>query len=159
VPKRGPGQPPYEPTPADRATVQNLAALGATHKEIAMCAGRYGVSEPTLRKHFRRELNNSLTEVKALAMSQVVAAMKRREPGAVCFFLKCRNGWRERQDIKQQIEHSGPGGDVLHVQVTRVNDKDESQPRRPASVVDADAGELKEACEKMHLREGWSSGR
>ena len=66
MPKRGPGQPPYEPTPADRATVQNLAALGATHKEIAMCVGRYGVSEPTLRKHFRRELNNSLTEVKAL---------------------------------------------------------------------------------------------
>jgi hypothetical protein len=46
VPKRGSGQPPYGPTPADRATVQNLAALGATHNEIAMCIGRRGVSNP-----------------------------------------------------------------------------------------------------------------
>jgi len=126
VPKRGPGQPPYEPTPADRATVQNLAALGATHKEIAMCIGRTGISEPTLRKHFRRELNNSLTEVKALAMSQVVAAMKRGEPWAVCFFLKCRGGWRERQDIRQEIEHSGAGGEALKIEVTHVGGKEES---------------------------------
>jgi len=126
VPKRGPGQPPYEPTPADRATVQNLAALGATHKEIAMCIGRTGISEPTLRKHFRREFNNSLTEVKALAMSQVVAAMKRGEPWAVCFFLKCRGGWRERQDIRQEIEHSGAGGDARKIEVTHVGRKDES---------------------------------
>jgi hypothetical protein len=68
VPKSSRGQPPSELTPAERATVQNLAALGATHKEIAMCIGRYGVSEPTLRKHFRRELNNSLTEVKAYGL-------------------------------------------------------------------------------------------
>jgi hypothetical protein len=118
VSKRGPGQPPYEPTPADRATVQNLAALGATHKEIAMCIGRYGVSEPTLRKHFRRELNNSLTEVKALAMSQVVAAMKRGEAWAVCFFLKCRGGWRETQ----ALQHSGPDGAGLQMIVRSVLD-------------------------------------
>ena len=118
MPKRGPGQPPYEPTPADRATVQNLAALGATHREIAMCIGRHGVSEPTLRKHFRRELNNSLTEVKALAISQVVAAMKRGEAWAVCFFLKCRGGWRERQEI----EHSGPNGGGVQMIVRSVLD-------------------------------------
>jgi hypothetical protein len=122
VPKRGAGQPSYEPTPADRATVQNLAALGATHKEIAMCIGRTGISEPTLRKHFRRELNNSLTEVKALAMSQVVAAMKRGEAWAVCFFLKCRGGWRE----KQEIEHSGPNGGGLQMVIRSVlNEKQE----------------------------------
>ena len=96
MPKKGRGQPKYEPTPADRATVQNLAALGAPHKEIARCIGRRGISEPTLRKHFRRELDNSLAEVKALAMSQVVAAIKRGEAWAVCFFLKCRAGWKER---------------------------------------------------------------
>jgi hypothetical protein len=138
VPKKGPGQPPYEPTPADRATVQNLAALGATHKEIAMCIGRYGVSEPTLRKHFRRELNNSLTEVKALAMSQVVAAMKRGEAWAICFFLKCRGGWKE----KQEIEHSSPGGNVMEFKLTHVNCKDESQRPVPSPQGGTDAGDL-----------------
>jgi hypothetical protein len=107
-----------------------------------MCIGRYGVSEPTLRKHFRRELNNSLTEVKALAMSQVVAAMKRGEPWAVCFFLKCRGGWRERQDIKQQVEHSGPGGEVLKIELSRVEVRKGSKPPVPGFSEGADAGNL-----------------
>jgi len=64
--------------------------------------------------------------VKALAMSQVVAAMNRGEPWAVCFFLKCRGGWRERQDIRQEIEHSGAGGDALEIEVTHVGRKEES---------------------------------
>jgi hypothetical protein len=42
--------------------------------------------EKTLRKHFRRELDTSLMEVKALAMSKVVAAIKSGEAWAVCFF-------------------------------------------------------------------------
>jgi hypothetical protein len=89
------GQPAYVPNQADRATVQNLAALGATHAEICICLGTKGISEKTMRKHFKRELLTSLGEVKALAMSQVIAAMKRGEGWAVCFFLKCRGGWSE----------------------------------------------------------------
>lgn len=107
MPKRT--KPPYAPTPADRATVQNLAALGATHADIARCIGTDGISEKTLRKHFRRELQNSLSEVKAPAMSQVVAGMKRGEAWAVCFFLKCRGGWKETQ----ALQHSGADGGPL----------------------------------------------
>jgi hypothetical protein len=59
--------------------------------------------------------------------------MKRGEAWAVCFFLKCRGGWRERQDIKQEIEHSGPGGNLLKIEVTRVNPKKESKPPDPGS--------------------------
>ena len=97
------GKPKYEPTAADRATVQNLAALGATHADIAKCIGTNGIDEKTLRKHFRRELDASLMEVKALAMSKVVAAIKRGEAWAVCFFLKCRpaGGRRRRLLIKR----------------------------------------------------------
>jgi len=87
-----------------------------------MCIGQSGISEPTLRKHFRRELDKSLTEVKALAMSQVVAAMKRGEAWAVCFFLKCRAGWKE----KQGLEHSGPDNEPLHIKVTGIQPTDEN---------------------------------
>jgi len=45
-----------------------------------MCIGTDGISEKTLRKHFRRELQNSLSEVKALAMSQVVAIVYQKTP-------------------------------------------------------------------------------
>jgi hypothetical protein len=88
-------RPVYAPTPADRATVKNLAALGVPHAEIAKCVGGYGISEPTLRKHFRRELDISLNEVKALAMSGLVRGLQRGDAWAVCFLLKCKAGWRE----------------------------------------------------------------
>jgi hypothetical protein len=89
------GRPVYEPTAADRATVKNLAAVGVPHAEIAECIGTRGISEPTLRKHFRRELDVSLNEVKALAMSGLVQGLKKGEAWAVCFTLKARAGWHE----------------------------------------------------------------
>ena len=48
-------------------------------------------------------------------------------PAATFFWLKCRGGWKERQEIKQEIEHSGPSGNVLEFKVTHVNCKDDSQ--------------------------------
>ena len=96
----------YEPTPADRATVKNLAAVGVSHAEIAKCVGSYGISEPTLRKHFRRELDISLNEVKALAMSGLVQGLKKGESWAVTFTLKTRAGWRETSN--HEISVPGP---------------------------------------------------
>jgi hypothetical protein len=90
-------KPEYEPSIADRATVQNLAAMGATHKVIAKCIGTRGISEPTLRKHFRRELDVSATEVNAMAMASIVKGLRAGEAWATCFYLKCRAGWRETQ--------------------------------------------------------------
>jgi hypothetical protein len=95
VSKKETGRPTYEATPADRATVKNLAAVGVPHAEIAKCIGTYGISEPTLRKHFRRELDVSMNEVLALAMSGLVIGLKRGDGWAVCFTLKARAGWQE----------------------------------------------------------------
>jgi hypothetical protein len=95
VSKKETGRPAYEATPADRATVKNLAAVGVPHAEIAKCIGTHGISEPTLRKHFRRELDVSINEVLALAMSGLVMGLKKGEAWAVCFALKCRAGWQE----------------------------------------------------------------
>ena len=102
----GAGQPPYEPTQADRATVQNLTAFGATHAEIAQCIGTNGVSEKTLRKHFRRELTVSTFEVKALAMSKLVRAINDGEAWAICFYLKTKGGFRETSDHRF-VNHEG----------------------------------------------------
>lgn len=91
-------RPEYEPTLSDKATVQNLAALGKTHAVIAKCLGTRGISEPTLRKHFRRELDQSAVEVSAMAMASVVKALRNGEAWATCFYLKCRENWRETQN-------------------------------------------------------------
>jgi hypothetical protein len=110
------GRPVYEPTPADRATVKNLAAVGGiTHAEIARCVGTHGISEPTLRKHFRRELDVSLNEVKALAMSGLVRGLKKGDAWAVVFLLKTRAGWRETP-----VPESGTPATVVHI-VNRVS--------------------------------------
>src|ERR1039458_6327455 len=77
-------RPKYKPTPADRATVQNLAALGAPHEDIARCLGEHGIDDKTMRKYFREELDTSLIKVKALAMSKVVAGMNAGEAWAAC---------------------------------------------------------------------------
>ncbi len=112
-------RPQYEPTPADRATVQNLAACGVSHVEIARCLGTEGIDPHTLYKYFREELDTSLTKVKALAMSKVVMAMQAGEPWAVCFFLKCRAGWRERSEVELSgtVEMNVNGAEQLKARI------------------------------------------
>jgi hypothetical protein len=93
--RSGAGQPPYQPTPSDRATVKNLVVCGYTHEQIAKCIGPNGISGNTLRKHFRRELDVSKAEVDAFATSNLVGLMRNGNLGALCFYLKCRAGWQE----------------------------------------------------------------
>jgi hypothetical protein len=83
--------------PADRATVRNLVVAGYSHERIAACIGTHGISERTLRKHFRRELDTSKAEVDAFATNTIIELMKARNLGAACFYLKCRVGWQETQ--------------------------------------------------------------
>jgi hypothetical protein len=60
-------------------------------------------------------------EVKALAMSKVLAAIKRGEAWAVCFFLKCKAGWRETQALAHQmLDENGNPTRKLEIKVTRI---------------------------------------
>lgn len=102
--RHGAARPVYAPSDSDRATVQNLAVLGASHERIALCIGDKGVTAKTLRKHFRRELDVSLMQVEALAASKVVAAIQAGEAWAICFFLKCKAGWREKSALDEVSE-------------------------------------------------------
>ena len=80
-----------------------MAACGMTDNAIARCIGANELPN-TLRRHFRNELDTSLTQVNALVSSQVIAAIRRGEVRACCFWLKGQARWKERQGI----EHSGP---------------------------------------------------
>ena len=48
------GRPAYEPTPEDRETVEQMRYFGETESVIAIALG---ITIPTLRKHFRDELD------------------------------------------------------------------------------------------------------
>lgn len=108
------GRPPYEPTERDRQTVEIMVAAGIERPNIALCVG---ISEPTLRKHFRRELDTASVR----ANTRVAAALFKKatsddHPGAVTaaiWWTKCRNRWAEV--VKN--EHTGANGEEIVVRI------------------------------------------
>jgi hypothetical protein len=107
------GRRPYEPTPADRATVKALVAAGVTEARICPCIGSYGIAEKTLRKHFKRELKTARSEVTALAMSKLLAGIQVGEAWAIKLWMMAREGWTEQARILQE-----GGGTVVNVNVS-----------------------------------------
>jgi len=86
-----------------------MAACGFVHEVIATCIGKDGIDPKTLRKHFRRELDTAEALANSIVGNVAFQAACRGEAWAVCFWLKCRAGWKETQ----KFEHSGKdGGDI-----------------------------------------------
>lgn len=86
-----------------------MAACGMPHEIIARCLGTAGIDPKTLRKHFRNELDTASPQANAVVGNVAFQAAVRGEAWAVCFWLKCRAGWKETQ----KFEHAGKdGGDI-----------------------------------------------
>jgi hypothetical protein len=88
----------HEPDEESREAVAVLAAAGTPQAVIARLLK---VSEPTLRKHYRKELDDGL----AIANAQVAQTLFRmarsgRVPAATFFWLKTRAGWRETDNLE-----------------------------------------------------------
>ena len=83
----------------------HMSAAGIPQGHIA-AAVRSGISEPTLRSHFRAELDLARDQTTALAVGKLVRAIERGEAWAICFWLKCRAGWQERRQIEVSAEVS-----------------------------------------------------
>lgn len=91
----------YTAKPEDRKTVEALAAFGIPSDKIA---GILGISQPTLRKYFRTELDLGLEKANiAVAKTLFQMATSGEQPAATFFWLKTRAKWRE----VHTIEHTG----------------------------------------------------
>lgn len=89
------GRPPFQPSDKERAQCKTLAAMGIPHSDIAIVLH---ISEPTLRKHFRHELDAGSIEANAkVAAALFRAATDDKRPSVVAqiFWLKTRAGWTE----------------------------------------------------------------
>lgn len=107
--------PSYKPTDADRNTVRIMAAAGVSQEDIATCIGTKGISEPTLRKHFPRELKTAYLMANAQAVAKLFEAVNKGEGWAICFWLKCRARWQEVVRYEHTGANEGPVQiDVLH---------------------------------------------
>lgn len=98
------GRPSYKPTDKNRDLVKMLAGLGIKEADIARVLE---ISEPTLRKHFRRELDIGITMAVAnVGQSLYLNATKKMNVTAQIFFLKTKGGWRETAQVVELPEGS-----------------------------------------------------
>jgi|SRR3954470_10085292 len=94
------GRPPHEPTDQKRQLVELMAACGIPQMQIAPLIG---ISDETLRKHYRRELDRGVIEANAKVAEALFRQAIGGDTAAAIWWTKCRMGWRERTGA----EHSG----------------------------------------------------
>jgi len=88
-------------TDEQRRTVREMAGCGVPQKDISRAVG---ISEPTLRRAFRDELDRAAVEANnKVAQSLFQMATEGRNVTAAIFWLKTRAGWKE----PVHHEHSG----------------------------------------------------
>lgn len=109
---------PFEPTDQERANVRAMAGYGISQTQMCLVIERpvgkaqtlKPISEPTLRKYFRRELDLGepvIISKAADALSKIMLDEKHpKQFEALRFFLKCRAQWREtdRLDVTGGLE-------------------------------------------------------
>ncbi len=101
------GRPSYEPTKVHRAMVKEMAGYGIKRTDISRVLD---ITENTLRKHFRDELDTGSTIANGkVAKSLYNNAVKHNNVSAQIFWMKARAGWKETS----KYEHGGPDGQPL----------------------------------------------
>ena len=100
------GRPPYIKTEDDAKLVEALAIAGVTQSLIAQIVK---ISEPTLRKNFRTQLDTSKARANAVISQALFKKAKDGNVVAQIFWLKTQAGWKE----KNYHELTGKDGDNL----------------------------------------------
>ena len=87
-----PGAPHHEANEKTRAKVSALVSFGVTREDIA----RYlEISEDTLLRHYRYEIENSQLDANAQVAAKLFKkATKNEDLSAIIFWLKTRARWR-----------------------------------------------------------------
>ena len=97
------GRPEYQKTEEDAKNVEALTIAGVPQRLIAEILK---ISEPTLRKHYRNELDTSKAKANAVISQALFKSAKDGNITAQIFWLKTQAGWRE----KNHLEITGKDG-------------------------------------------------
>ena len=100
------GRPPFIKKEEDAKLVEALTIAGVTQTLIAQIVK---ISEPTLRKNFRKELDTSKARANAVISQALFKKAKDGNVVAQIFWLKTQAGWKE----KNHYELTGKDGDKL----------------------------------------------
>jgi hypothetical protein len=96
VVKRSRGKPAHVPTDVDRETVRVMVAGGFSHDDIARARG---ISDVTLRKYYREELDAGAAAVNAMVLVEHIKRIKAGDFQAIKFWEQTRMGWSEKVTI------------------------------------------------------------
>jgi hypothetical protein len=91
--KRPAHRPPHAPTQTDRDTVAAMVAAGIAQVDIARVRG---ISEPTLRKHYRQELEAGTAALNTVVILEHIKRIKAGDFQAIKWWEQARMGWSER---------------------------------------------------------------
>jgi hypothetical protein len=95
------GRPSFEPSQAQRQTVEAMAGCGVPEADIALVIG---IAPKTLRKHFRQELDTGHIRASAKVagnLYRIATGSGREAVTAAIFWLKVRAGWREPVGVRE----------------------------------------------------------
>ncbi len=98
----------HKPTGETRRMVEQHAAVGTPHRQIAKLLG---VSLNTMKRHYREELDLGLARANAVVASTLFSAARRGNITACIFWMKTRGGWRETA----KVEHAGTPGQPIEL--------------------------------------------
>ena len=109
--KRGPKS--YEPTDKEKNQVRLMAAMGIPQKNIAKIIG---LSDESLRKHFRDDLDTGMDRANLAVGSNlfnIATSSKAGNVSAAIFWLKTRARWSDTT----KMELTGPDGGPIKTEV------------------------------------------
>ena len=105
-PNKG-GQPAHQPTERDRQTVMVLAGFALPTAKIATAIG---ISQPTLFKHYEKEIQAGAAKVESTLVGNLLDIAKGKDGTAlkaIMFCLNCRFGWSAYLPRPEQEEPLG----------------------------------------------------
>ena len=91
------------PTEETRQLVRSLSAVGIKYVDIA---GKLEISDDTLVKHYKKDLEDGRIDANASIGQTLFQQAKNGNTAAAIFWLKTRANWKETN----AIEHSGEVG-------------------------------------------------
>jgi hypothetical protein len=86
-------RPPHQPTQVDRDTVSVMVAGGIAQADVARARG---ISEPTLRRYYRAELDSGATAINTIVLIEHLKRIKAGDFQAIKWWQQSRMGWSER---------------------------------------------------------------
>jgi hypothetical protein len=90
------GKSTYVPTEQDRRTVEMMIGVQIDQNQI--CAV-LDITAPTLRKHFRKELDTAYTRVLTQMRGKLIAKAREGDTAALIFYAKT-HGWSEKITVE-----------------------------------------------------------